>query len=263
MVAAQPHPEEVALGVYRVEVGRGLTKANVYLVRSGPSWVLIDTAVARSARIITEAAESLFGTGARPTAILLTHSHPDHVGSALELARMWGLPIHVHPDELALATGDYLSALETGTNPLSRWLVAPLLRLASRRRRPEKTSRKTLRGTATAFDPAAGPPGLPEWRCVPTPGHTPGHVSFFRSSDRVLIAGDAVMTIDLNIVRCLLRRRRRVSAPLYLSTWHWPLTRGSVAALAALEPTVLASGHGRPMAGADTAEHLRSFSDSF
>jgi glyoxylase-like metal-dependent hydrolase (beta-lactamase superfamily II) len=37
-------------------------------------------------------------------------------------------------------------------------------------------------------------PGFPEWRWIHTPGHTVGHVSFFRDSDRVLIAGDALAT---------------------------------------------------------------------
>lgn len=41
----------------------------------------------------------------RPASILLTHDHPDHSGSALELARMWSLPVHVHRDELPLVNG--------------------------------------------------------------------------------------------------------------------------------------------------------------
>src|SRR6478752_3395505 len=41
-------------------------------------------------------------------------------------------------------------------------------------------------------------PGLPNWEWIATPGHSPGHVSFFRSSDRVLIAGDAFATMDMD-----------------------------------------------------------------
>ena len=37
-------------------------------------------------------------------------------------------------------------------------------------------------------------PGAPGWRWVHTPGHTPGHVSLWRESDRALVAGDAVIT---------------------------------------------------------------------
>ena len=257
---AGTRPEEIAPGVYRVETGRGLAVANVYLVRSGPAWVLIDTAWPHRGQVISAAAESLFGTGARPAAILLTHIHPDHSGSALELARRWGLPVHVHPRELPLASGRYLP--EYG-NPLDRWLIAPLLALMPRRAVEASLSRNSLVGTARAFDPAAGVPGLPDWQAVPTPGHTPGHVAYFRSKDRVLITGDAVLTINLNSVPGLLVGKHRVAGPPHISTWNWPAAMQSAAALARLRPEVLACGHGRPMSGAQAAASLASFSDRF
>jgi glyoxylase-like metal-dependent hydrolase (beta-lactamase superfamily II) len=247
----------MAPGVYRVETGRGLTEANVYLVRSGPAWVLIDTAWPGRGQQIRAAAESLFGAGTRPEAILLTHIHPDHAGSALELARLWHLPVHVHPRELPLASGRYLPQY---ANPLDRWLIAPLLALMPRRTVAAIASRNSLEGTARAFDPVAGMPGLPDWRVVPTPGHTPGHVAFFRSKDRVLITGDAVLTVNLNSVPDLLTGKYQVAGPPYISTWNWPAAKESVAALARLKPDVLACGHGPPMTGARAAAGLASFS---
>ena len=204
------------------------------------------------------AAESVFGTGTRPAAILLTHIHPDHCGSAVELARLWDLPVHVHPDELPLASGRYLPEY---ANPLDRWLIAPLLRLMPPSRVEQSAARNSLVGTAKAYDPAAGVPGLPGWQCIAVPGHTPGHVAFFRSTDRVLITGDAILTVNLNSVPDLLSRRHRVSGPPYISTWNWPAARESVTVLAGLRPDVLAPGHGQPMTGAHTAERLTSFSD--
>jgi glyoxylase-like metal-dependent hydrolase (beta-lactamase superfamily II) len=94
-----------------------LTEANVYLVRSGPAWVLIDTAWPHRGQIIHAAAEPLFGTGTRPAAILLTHIHPDHAGSALELARMWDPPVHVHPGELPLAFRPVLAGVRQSARP--------------------------------------------------------------------------------------------------------------------------------------------------
>jgi len=250
--------DEIAPGVYRLETGRGPTEANVYFVRSGAAWSLIDAAWPHRGHLISAAARSLFGAGARPAAILLTHIHPDHAGSALELARMWDRPVYVHPAELPLAAGRYLP--EYG-NPLDRWLVAPVLRLMPRHRMEASVSRNSLVGTALPFDPAAGVPGLPDWQAVPTPGHTPGHVAFFRGRDRVLITGDAVLTINLNSARDLLARRHRIAGPPYISTWNWPAAKESVATLARLEPDVLACGHGRPMTGAQAAAGLASFAD--
>ena len=73
----------------------------------------------------------------------------------------------MHPSELPLASGRYV--LEYG-NPLDRWLIARLLSLMPRRRLEAMLSRNSLEGTVKAVDPAAAPPGLPDWQCVPTPG---------------------------------------------------------------------------------------------
>ena len=258
MAGTQARPEQVAPCVYRLKTGRGITEANVYLVESGPAWALIDTAWPHCGRVIKTAAGSLFGAGTRPAAILLTHIHPDHSGSALELARLWDVPVYVHPDELPLAAGGYMP--EYG-NPLDRWLVAPLLRLMPRHAVEESRSRSSLVGTVQPLDPGAGVPGLPDWRCIPVPGHTPGHVAFFRSADRVLITGDAVLTVNLNSLRDLLARRHRVSGPPYISTWNWQAATESVAVLAKLRPAILAPGHGRPMTGSATADLLASFAN--
>jgi len=71
-------------------------------VQSGETWVLVDTAWRGRAELIRSAAETLFGVGARPRAIVLTHVHPDYAGSASELAHMWDVTVYVHPDELPL-----------------------------------------------------------------------------------------------------------------------------------------------------------------
>jgi glyoxylase-like metal-dependent hydrolase (beta-lactamase superfamily II) len=108
-----------------------ISGVNVYFVRSGSSWVLIDTSWSNRGPLIKQTAERLFGVGTRPAAILLTHAHGDHSGSALELARSWDLPVYVHPDELPLAAEKYLP--EYG-DPIGRWLIEPLMRLMARRR---------------------------------------------------------------------------------------------------------------------------------
>jgi len=64
---------------------------------------LIDAGWAKDGPHIKKAAECVFGADTRPASILLTHFHPDHAGSALQLARIWDCPVYVHPDELPLA----------------------------------------------------------------------------------------------------------------------------------------------------------------
>ena len=116
-------------------------------------------------------------------------------------------------------------------------------------------------GIVRAVDPSAAVPGLPDWLCIPTPGHTPGHVSYFRPSDRVLVTGDAVVTLQLNSLPGLVLGRQGLSGPPWYTTWNRPAARTSVARLAELEPRVLAGGHGMPMTGVETAGALRAFAD--
>ena len=271
VVPMASQPQEIAPGVYCLEVGKGIMRSNVYFVRSGSSWVLIDTGSAKCDREIQAAAESLFGANTRPAAILLTHNHPDHAGSTPELARRWGCLVYMHHDELPLVTMDsstYLSTVKKYANPLDTWVILPLLSVLPKRARESMLPESSFKEVVRAFDPGAGVPGLPDWEYFLTPGHTPGHVSFFRPSDRVLITGDAVLTVHLNSLWSFLlwdfgRNKQRLSGPPWYTTWSWRTAKESVASLARLEPRLLACGHGLPMSGSGTAPELRAFADHF
>lgn len=246
---------EIAPGVYLAAAG---PRTNAYFVRSGASWVLIDTGWRGRAAAIKTQAEAVFGRDARPAAILLTHIHPDHSGSALPLAEIWEVPVYVHPDELAMAGPDYPMEF---ANPVDRRISAVLGRLIPRRTRERTSAESDLRGVIRGLDSRAEVPGLPGWECVPTPGHTPGHVAFHRRSDGVLITGDAVLTIDANSVLGIVFGAEQLSGPPRYFTWNWSKEVDSVAVLAALEPQALAPGHGQPLVGAATAPQLRAFAD--
>jgi len=246
--------ENIADGVHYLAL-RGV---NVFFVQSGESWSLIDCGWANQAEPIRRAAESLYGINSRPASILLTHAHPDHAGSAKALAIFWDVPVYVHPDELAIAGGE-LAAITRHASPLDRYLVLPLLRLLGRKRREAIMADSSLQGVVQAFDPDDGVPGLPDWECIPTPGHTPGHCAYFRRRDRVLIAGDAVLTAPWG---GLLTAWQRLSLPPYLSSWDWRQSRASIDLLARLEPRVLATGHGMPMYGEKLAQRLLPLSES-
>ena len=252
-------PQEIAPGVYWLAAGKGLLRSNIYFVRSGPSWALIDAASAKCGPLIQRAAESLFGEGSPPSSILLTHDHPDHAGAARELAHMWKCTVWVHPDELPLVLGD-VSTFHEYANPLDRWVILPLLRLMGSRRTETMVSHASFKDVARPFDPSAELPGLPDWEAVPTPGHTPGHVAYFRRSDRVLITGDALVTVNLNSMWSLLLKKQRVSGPPWYTTWSWRAAKESITDLAKLDPLVLAGGHGIPIAGPEIPSRVRVFS---
>jgi glyoxylase-like metal-dependent hydrolase (beta-lactamase superfamily II) len=255
-------PVAVAPGVHWYSAGAAA--GNIYFVQSAASWVLIDTATAGQGRRIRDAAETLFGVGARPAAILLTHVHPDHSGSARELARAWGCPVYLHPDELDLASARNLATVARYANPLDRRIILPLLRLLPRQRIEALLEQDSLKEVARTFEPEAAPPGLPEWTSIPTPGHAPGHTAFFRREDRVLISGDALLTVDAGslggVLAWVLRPNQpRVCEPPWYTNWDRDQMLASAGAIVRLQPHVLASGHGHPLSGAAAASALRTY----
>jgi glyoxylase-like metal-dependent hydrolase (beta-lactamase superfamily II) len=255
-------PVEIARGVHWYSAGA--VAGNIYFVQSASSWVLIDTATAGQSRRIREAAETLFGTGARPAAILLTHVHPDHAGSALELARAWDCQVYLHPDELDLAISRNLATVARYANPLDRRIILPLLRLFPRQRIEAMMERESLKEVARTFGPEAAPSGLPEWTSITTAGHAPGHTAFFRRDDRVLISGDALLTVDAGslggVLAWVLRPNKpQVCGPPWYTNWDRDLMMASANAIVRLQPQVLAPGHGYPLSGAAAASELRAY----
>jgi glyoxylase-like metal-dependent hydrolase (beta-lactamase superfamily II) len=254
-------PVEIAPGVHWYSTGA--VAGNICFVQSASSWVLIDTATAGQGRRIQEVAEMLYGAGARPAAILLTHVHPDHSGSALELARAWDCAVYLHPDELELATTRNLATVARYANPLDRGIVLPLLHLLPRRWIEAMMERESLKDVVRILEPEAAPPGLPAWTSITTPGHSPGHTVFFRSSDRVLIAGDALLTVDAGSIGGLVSwilhpNKPRVCEPPWYTNWNHDQALDSVRAVVRMQPQVLATGHGHPLSGDAAAAALRA-----
>lgn len=240
-----------ALEVVPDVVGLQLAIVNVYFVglpgAGDRGWVLIDAGLSYAAGRITRAAERRFGQGARPAAIVLTHGHFDHVGALSALAEQWDAPIYAHPLEMPYLTGrsSYPPPDHTVLGGLAS-LLAPLYP-----RGPIDL------GSRVHPLPADGSvPGMAGWRWLHTPGHSPGHVSFFRDADRTLIAGDAFMTTRQESALALLTNERQVWRPPACCTTDWEAARRSVLDLAMLHPAVAAPGHGLPMAGGALEDQL-------
>ena len=250
-------PVEIAPGVHHLGPW-GRTQTNAYTVRAGSSWFLVDAGWENDAPRIEAAVAHLLGPGQSPAAILLTHVHPDHEGSARALAQAWGCPILVHPAEIPIATGDF-AAMERYAGPLDHWLILPFMRAVGRRRREAILAAGSLAGIVQPLLSGGAIAGMDGWEWIPTPGHTPGHVAFVRASDGVVISGDALLTLQVNSWSGVLRGRQGLSMPPWYTTWDRAAAATTVERIAALEPSVLAAGHGLPLAGPGTAAAVRSF----
>jgi glyoxylase-like metal-dependent hydrolase (beta-lactamase superfamily II) len=217
-------------------------------------WVLVDTGVPKSAVEIEEAAAARFGEGARPAAIVLTHGHPDHSGSLEELVRRWNVPVYAHALELP-----YLSGRATYPPPESGAGGGTMPRLSP----PLPSGPVNVSRWLHALPDDGSIPGMPGWRWMHTPGHAPGHVSFWRSSDRTLIAGDAFITTNPESAYGPVAQRAEMHGPPPFVTQDWEQARKSVERLSVLEPEVVVTGHGPAMRGSAMRAALHTLAREF
>ena len=226
--------------------------SNVYFAGTSDNWVLIDSGVIGYTDLIVRAAAARFGEGRKPAAIVLTHGHYDHAGCALDLARLWEVPVYAHALEFPYLTGKSLYPQKDPTvggamGFLSRFFPSRTVNLA-----------EVLREL-----PAYGSvPGLPGWVTLHTPGHAPGHVCFWRESDGTLVAGDAIATANLDSWRDIVSQKQQIARPPSPFTYDWGKARASVERIEALHPSVLACGHGEPIT-TGVAGQLESFAAAF
>lgn len=229
----------------------------VYLGAQGAGageWVLIDAGVMGTRGMILDAVEHLFGTDSRPSAIVMTHGHFDHVGALPELAERWDVPIYVH--ELELPYLDGRASYPPPDPKVGGGLMSTLSRFYPRG--PIDVSRwlDVLPADGTV-------PPMPGWRWIHTPGHTPGHVSFWREQDRTLIAGDAFITTAQESAYAVATQRPELHGPPMYYTQNWKDARTSVERLAALEPELAVTGHGRAMQGPELRDALHTLARDF
>lgn len=192
---------------------------NCYLVRENDGFTLIDTTVGGQEQSIMQEAKKL---GAPIARILLTHAHVDHVGSldALHHA-LPDVPVAISERDARFLSGDKsLDASEPQTTlrggyPICQTKPTLLLHEGDR---------------------------IGSLEVIATPGHTPGHLAFLDTRDRSLIAGDAFQTLGGVAVSGTVKMLFPLPA---LATWNKGLALASARKLLALQPSVLAVGHGR------------------
>ena len=217
-------------------------------------WVLIDAGVPGAAGSISSAAASRFGDGSRPAAIVLTHGHFDHVGALEELAARWDAPVYAHELEHPYLNGG--AAYPPPDPSVGGGLMAAL-------------SRFYPRGPVDVGDrlrplPADGTvPGMPGWRWLAVPGHTPGQVALWREADRTLVAADAFVTTKQESAYAVATQRPELHGPPMYYTQDWAQSRDSVRRLAELEPELVVTGHGPALRGEPMRVALRTLARDF
>ena len=190
---------------------------NAFLVREDDGFTLVDTTLPRSAGELVGAARSAGGEIRR---IALTHGHGDHVGSLDAVKQQLGSFAQVLMPELD-------ARIHAGEKVVDGKLPGQWPKLAT-----------------TPDVRLTGGERIGSLEVIPTPGHTPGHVSFLDTRDQTVIVGDVFTSIGGLAVSNHFNLRFPLAA---MATWDKSKDFESAQKLRALGPAMLVVGHGGPV----------------
>lgn len=187
---------------------------NVYLLGD----VLVDASTRHAAKRILRQLR-----GRTVAAHALTHAHPDHQGASHRVCEERGLPLWCGAgDADAMESGRVMEAQPN--HPINRMIARTFPGP------PHPVARRLNEG-----DHLAG------FEVLETPGHSAGHLAFWRQSDRVLVCGDVYTNIDT------ITGIPGLHEPKPYFTPDPARNRDAMRRLAALEPELVLFGHGRPL----------------
>lgn len=213
--------KELAPGVHHIDCMPIPHSVNAFLLDD----VLVDAGARMNGKRILKQLR-----GHRVSAHALTHAHPDHQGASHRICETLGIPYWVPELDVPAAEDSRLIAQRQPDHPMAQ-LMAKLFTGPSR-----KVDRVLREGDQVG-----------SFTTLFTPGHSAGHVSFWRESDRVLVLGDVLNNQDPLLAIPGLRLPKDFFTPD-------PVTnRASAKRLGELEPRLVLFGHGAPL------RHTRKF----
>ena len=195
----EPKVREIHPGIFIVHLPLPMrpTIVNVYLVRGGEEWALIDTGV-NSTDSIDTFKSVLTTVGCAPEQIrkiICTHHHPDHFGTSRAYKELTGATLYLHREEYARShtfapserSPDVMSFFTANGIPIARFTHIPS---------PHEFWAGLYRTTEPDVfleDNDVIQVGDREIQVVWTPGHAPGHCVMYLPRDRVMIVGDHLL----------------------------------------------------------------------
>ncbi len=192
---------------------------NIYALRSGDRWVLVDTGTRYARRRI------LRQLPGELEAIFVTHAHRDHAGSMHAVAQETGAPVWGPAEDADALEGK----VPAPTNEQHR----------------DALVNRLFAGLWKEFHPVARRLGAGDtvagFEVIAFPGHTPGQIGLWRESDRTVICADTMRSINL------FTGLRQLGELPEAFTSDVGESRRSIRKLAALEARTICFGHGPPL----------------
>jgi len=222
--------QQIIPGVHYIT---GLPVGRVYVIEDPDGVTIVDASVAGQTNRILAQIKELGKEPKDVKRILLTHAHPDHVGSLPELKAATGAQLITHTLERPVVEG----------------------KIAIPRREPNPPGAFTARPPNTVLKPTPVDQELQGGetlnimgglQAVFTPGHAPGHLSFWQPEKRFLICGDVIFNMF------------GLGLPFAFLTVDMAADKRSIRKLVDLKPAIICFGHGDPITE-NTTERLEAF----
>jgi glyoxylase-like metal-dependent hydrolase (beta-lactamase superfamily II) len=217
---------------------RGLPPGRVYLITEGDGLTLIDTSLSLATGSILKQIRKLGYKSESVRRILITHAHPDHIGALPALVQATGAEVWSSRLDRPVIEGAIPMMLPSAQELRG---VDRLIANSSPSLFPYVPVARMLRD-GEVLDEVFG--GL---QAIATPGHTPGHLSFWHPERGILIAGDVMIHVPTRLI-----------LPPAAFTYNMAENIRSIGRVARLEPRIACFGHGSPLL-ATTAKRIGDF----
>lgn len=228
--------QQIIRGLYTF---KGLYIGRVYMTVDEDGLTLIDAGVSSSPKAILKQIGKVGYTPEDVKRILVTHAHSDHVGGLAIMKELTGAKVYASSAERPILEGKIVVPRPpreklTGLAKLMRPPDAYLL--------PARVDHELHDGDI--INESFG--GL---HVIATPGHSPGHVSFWQPDRGVLFCGDTMLNYN------------KVRLPIAAFTFDMEQNKASIKKLARLDVSIICFGHGKPIMD-NAANLLRVFARS-
>jgi glyoxylase-like metal-dependent hydrolase (beta-lactamase superfamily II) len=216
---------KVAQDVYRLSGAwdQADLGAGVYLVSAGGDLTLIDTGFRNKATVIMRRIYRLGFSPSRISHIIITHHHPDHIGSLAALKNITKAKVVAHKDDVSYIDGS-LPQPGPFRPALYKQVAAGFKGILN-----TEPAAVDIQVEDNDELPMAG--GI---RIIHTPGHTPGSMCIYLKQKDLVFCGD------------LIARRLAIKLPSLAFTSDIPQLKQSIKKLAERDFEVLCFGHGLP-----------------